>query len=967
MRKFLPVLLIIFCSKISVAQTVKTVGGTGGADYSTIAAAFMAINVGSITGSIELQIISSTSEPAYAPLIASGSGSANYTSVSIYPTASGCVINSTAAGDYLLYINGADNVTIDGRVNKTGSTVDLTISNGTRSAIYLAGASTNNTIRYCNLKGSWATSQYGGIISLGNNWEAIGGINNNTIEYNNITNGGTRPYNAIYSKGISGTPNSGNTIQHNNFYDIFSATGGRAIDLELYNSAWTIEGNSFYETTNLVNSSTSSYDFVYVYELGSGTNFTVSNNYFGGTAPLCGGTKLTKPASNTGQIYCIELNTRAGSNTEVQGNKISNIEWINTGAYQFFGMIIGGAGNFNVGTTSGNTIGSNSGVDDIIFTAGSANAQFEAIEISSSGTVNVQNNIIGGIKLTNSDATAGNSFRGIYKTNSATGSVLIDNNIIGNASVGSSINLTSTATGSSQSAYGVYSWGSGTTTITNNTIANIVNEATGSSSYNAGILLYNGDGTVSSNNIHDITSASGSGYSDYNSSISAIAVSTTSTNTVTVSNNIISALQNTKSNFQGYINGIYFSGGVPTSGTNVISKNFIRGLSITGGSSLWGNLSGIRIGGGKSNYYNNLITLSSNNTCSVFGIYETGASGSDNNLYFNTVYLGGTLTSGSNKSCALYTNAFTNNRDFRNNILHNTRANVGGAYGKHYAMYYNYATTSGLTVNYNDYYVSGAGTVLGYFNGGDVTTIASLRNMTTQDANSINSDPTYANASGTSASDFIPSRVMNGLAGLGITLDYLGSTRDLSNPSMGALNSTNTLPVSWLSFTGRAIHGDVELNWSTASELNNSHFEIQRTANAIDFSTIGSVAAGTNQSVVNNYQYLDLNPLAGASYYRLKQVDIDGKYSFSSIIQINGTPLSEIKIYNDAEALHVLVPASVSGTSIAFIYDAAGRVISKQQVLPGRNIINTARLSGGNYFVQLVNGGKNIYSNQFVK
>jgi hypothetical protein len=180
-------------------------------------------------------------------------------------------------------------------------------------------------------------------------------------------------------------------------------------------------------------------------------------------------------------------------------------------------------------------------------------------------------------------------------------------------------------------------------------------------------------------------------------------------------------------------------------------------------------------------------------------------------------------------------------------------------------------------------------------------------------------------------------------------------------------NIGSTLPVNWLSFTGRAIHGNVELNWSTASELNNSHFEIQRSANAIDFSTIGSVVAGTNPSVVNNYQFLDVNPLIGVSYYRLKQVDIDGKYSFSSIIQINGTPLSEIKIYSDAEALHLLVPASVSGSSIAFIYDVAGRLMQKQQVLPGRNVISTAGLSGGNYFVQLVNGGKNIYSNKFVK
>jgi len=73
------------------AQTTKTVGNTG-ANYSTLKLAFDAINTGNITGAITLQVIASTTETASAKLNASGSGSANYTSVTIYPTVKDLIV-----------------------------------------------------------------------------------------------------------------------------------------------------------------------------------------------------------------------------------------------------------------------------------------------------------------------------------------------------------------------------------------------------------------------------------------------------------------------------------------------------------------------------------------------------------------------------------------------------------------------------------------------------------------------------------------------------------------------------------------------------------------------------------------------------------------------------------------------------------------------------------------------------------
>lgn len=201
----------------------------------------------------------------------------------------------------------------------------------------------------------------------------------------------------------------------------------------------------------------------------------------------------------------------------------------------------------------------------------------------------------------------------------------------------------------------------------------------------------------------------------------------------------------------------------------------------------------------------------------------------------------------------------------------------------------------------------------------------------------------------------------NGLVG---TEKYSPSTAVTGNPIsvMGV-----TLPVNWLSFNGKLIHGAVQLDWSTASEKNNAHFEIQRSADAVNFFSIGTVAASSNPNIVNNYQYTDAFPLAGVSYYKLKQVDLDGKYSFSSIIQINGTVNKNYSTYSYGGSLHVLIPESTLNPSVAYIYDASGHIVMKKQLLAGRTVVDISGLSTGIYFIQLVNEGSVVYVNQFVK
>ena len=130
--------------------------------YTTLKGAFDKINSGFHTGALEIRIKANTTEPASAVLFRSGytgaGGTSNYTSVKIYPTVSGITIAGNMDA-HLIDLDGADNVIIDGRVNATGSTKDLIITNtstgaNTASTIRFYGSAENNTVKYCTIKGS---------------------------------------------------------------------------------------------------------------------------------------------------------------------------------------------------------------------------------------------------------------------------------------------------------------------------------------------------------------------------------------------------------------------------------------------------------------------------------------------------------------------------------------------------------------------------------------------------------------------------------------------------------------------------------------------------------------------------------------------------------------------------------------------------------------------------------------------
>jgi len=92
------------------------------------------------------------------------------------------------------------------------------------------------------------------------------------------------------------------------------------------------------------------------------------------------------------------------------------------------------------------------------------------------------------------------------------------------------------------------------------------------------------------------------------------------------------------------------------------------------------------------------------------------------------------------------------------------------------------------------------------------------------------------------------------------------------------------LPIELNSFDGVCENGKVKLLWSTASEVNNSHFIVERAEDGENFKAIGHVEGSAYSSIILNYDFVDNKPLDGGSYYRLVQVDFDGKTRYTNVI-----------------------------------------------------------------------------------
>jgi hypothetical protein len=186
------------------------------------------------------------------------------------------------------------------------------------------------------------------------------------------------------------------------------------------------------------------------------------------------------------------------------------------------------------------------------------------------------------------------------------------------------------------------------------------------------------------------------------------------------------------------------------------------------------------------------------------------------------------------------------------------------------------------------------------------------------------------------------------------------------------------LPVSYLNFDVKVINNQsVQLNWATASETNNDYFDIQRTAKLTEpWITIGKRSGSGTTTERKAYDFIDREPMLGTQYYRIKQVDYDGKSALTKEQPATITPQNAgttIKITpNPAQNFININITNAAATATLFIYDMYGKVIytAEFENEVGSYVVQTidiAQLSAGIYFIKTEIDGQPTENIRFVK
>jgi uncharacterized repeat protein (TIGR03803 family) len=181
------------------------------------------------------------------------------------------------------------------------------------------------------------------------------------------------------------------------------------------------------------------------------------------------------------------------------------------------------------------------------------------------------------------------------------------------------------------------------------------------------------------------------------------------------------------------------------------------------------------------------------------------------------------------------------------------------------------------------------------------------------------------------------------------------------------LNSS-PLPVQWVDFTARKKEQAVLLEWQTAQEQNADKFIIERSHTSSAFQPIGIVTATGNTATGARYSFTDQDPLNGDNYYRLKQTDKDGKFTYSKVVRINfERPVRFTISPNPAQDNLTVKLSAGERIKAVVITDASGRLVkSHGQFNASTAIISVSGLSKGIYWLQIETGERS-YRTKFMK
>lgn len=176
-----------------------------------------------------------------------------------------------------------------------------------------------------------------------------------------------------------------------------------------------------------------------------------------------------------------------------------------------------------------------------------------------------------------------------------------------------------------------------------------------------------------------------------------------------------------------------------------------------------------------------------------------------------------------------------------------------------------------------------------------------------------------------------------------------------------------TFPVVLVSFTGKNTAEGINLNWSTASEFNNNYFILEKSMDGSEFNQIGKVEGAGNSNLMTHYEFNDNNLAEKYAYYRLRQVDFDGRFTLSKTIMVNKNEsdfeISRIVTYSKSASMFISNKSKEDG--IIEVMDASGKLIFVSHQVNHNQEVIVPLTTKGLYFVRVIVGTETL-SQKFV-
>lgn len=193
----------------------------------------------------------------------------------------------------------------------------------------------------------------------------------------------------------------------------------------------------------------------------------------------------------------------------------------------------------------------------------------------------------------------------------------------------------------------------------------------------------------------------------------------------------------------------------------------------------------------------------------------------------------------------------------------------------------------------------------------------------------------------------------------------LKTQANLQSGNSSLYNYVNSLmgvmPVKLISFKGTFDHNLVILNWVTAQEAGFSHFEIERASTNLKFAQIGLVnGAESNTEDDHAYSLTDVNPVQGVNYYRLKSVDNDGSFEYSSVVAVTVETAGSISVFPNPSNGHFVNVASnieLGENAQVTVFNNEGTLIQQTSVTERETRVDfNSKLASGVYILKYTSG-----------